>query len=94
MHGLELLVLGSGGPFVQGKRASSCYVVVVGGRPRMLLDCGGGAFLRLGQAAPGQGPGREGFRTFFRTLTTAFPDAQLEPATVVADDDHASSRTP
>ena len=25
--------------------------------------------------APGQGPGREGFRSFFRTLTTAFPDA-------------------
>lgn len=38
--------------------------------------------------APGQGPGREGFRTFFRTLTTAFPDAHLEPATLVADEDH------
>lgn len=38
--------------------------------------------------APGQGPGREGFRTFFRTLATAFPDAQIEPATLVADDEH------
>jgi steroid delta-isomerase-like uncharacterized protein len=40
--------------------------------------------------APGQGPGREGFRTFFHTLTTAFPDAQIEPATLVADDDHVA----
>lgn len=38
--------------------------------------------------APGQGPGREGFRSFFKTLTTAFPDAHLEPATLVADEDH------
>lgn len=40
--------------------------------------------------APGQGPGREGFRTFFHTLVAAFPDARLEPATLVADDDHVS----
>jgi steroid delta-isomerase-like uncharacterized protein len=38
--------------------------------------------------APGQGPGREGFRTFFHALATAFPDAQLEPVTMVADDEH------
>lgn len=37
--------------------------------------------------APGQGPGREGFRAFFRTLTTAFPDAHLEPQTMVVDDE-------
>lgn len=37
--------------------------------------------------ADGQGPGREGFRTFFRTLTTAFPDAHLEPAVTVVDED-------
>lgn len=37
--------------------------------------------------APGQGPGREGFRGFFQTLTAAFPDAHLEPQTMVADDD-------
>ncbi len=36
--------------------------------------------------APGQAPGREGFRSFFRTLTTAFPDAHMEPQTMVADD--------
>ncbi len=40
--------------------------------------------------APGQGPGREGFRTFFKTLLTAFPDAHIEPAHLVADDEHVS----
>jgi steroid delta-isomerase-like uncharacterized protein len=38
--------------------------------------------------APGQGPGREGFRTFFHNLITAFPDAHLEPAILVADENH------
>ena len=38
--------------------------------------------------APGQGAGREGFNTFFTALTTAFPDAHIEPAHLVADDDH------
>ena len=37
---------------------------------------------------PGQGAGREGFRQFFHTLITAFPDAHLEPATLVADEQH------
>ncbi len=37
--------------------------------------------------APGQGPGREGFRSFFRTLTGAFPDAHLEPQTMVVDEE-------
>jgi steroid delta-isomerase-like uncharacterized protein len=40
--------------------------------------------------APGQGPGREGFRSFFQTLVTAFPDAHIEPAHMVADDEHVS----
>ncbi|MDN5748931.1 MAG: ester cyclase [Pseudonocardia sp.] len=40
--------------------------------------------------APGQGPGREGFRAFFHTLTEAFPDAQLAPEVTVADDEHIS----
>ncbi len=40
--------------------------------------------------APGQGPGREGFRTFFHALATGFPDAHLEPAALVADDEHVS----
>ena len=38
--------------------------------------------------APGQGAGREGFREFFHTLVSAFPDAHLEPATLVADERH------
>jgi len=38
--------------------------------------------------APGQGAGREGFKTFFQTLLTAFPDANIEPAHMVADDEH------
>ncbi|MDQ6819803.1 MAG: ester cyclase [Actinomycetota bacterium] len=37
--------------------------------------------------APGQGAGREGFKTFFTQLTTAFPDAHIEPAHMVADAD-------
>lgn len=38
--------------------------------------------------APDQGPGREGFRAFFEALTTAFPDAHIEPQHMVADDEH------
>lgn len=38
--------------------------------------------------APGQGPGRDGFRTFWRTLTSAFPDAHIEPRHEVVDDEH------
>jgi steroid delta-isomerase-like uncharacterized protein len=38
--------------------------------------------------APGQSPGREGFREFFRALASAFPDAHFQPAHLVADDDH------
>jgi steroid delta-isomerase-like uncharacterized protein len=37
--------------------------------------------------APGQGPGREGYRSFFHELATAFPDAHLEPLVNVADED-------
>lgn len=40
--------------------------------------------------APDQGPGRAGFRDFFTALTTAFPDAKIEPAHMVADDEHVS----
>jgi ribonuclease BN (tRNA processing enzyme) len=45
---LEVVVLGSGGPRAFG-RAGSSYVVLVGGRPRILLDAGPGAFLRIGE---------------------------------------------
>ncbi|MDQ6811204.1 MAG: ester cyclase [Actinomycetota bacterium] len=38
--------------------------------------------------APGQEPGRAGFKTFFTALRTAFPDAHIEPAHMVADDEH------
>ena len=37
-----------------------------------------------------QGAGREGFKAFFTQLTTAFPDAHIEPAHMVADDEHVA----
>jgi steroid delta-isomerase-like uncharacterized protein len=40
--------------------------------------------------APGQPAGREGFKAFFTELTTAFPDAKIEPAHLVADDDNVA----
>lgn len=40
--------------------------------------------------APGQGAGREGFKAFFTQLTTAFPDAHIEPAHLVADHDNVA----
>jgi ribonuclease BN (tRNA processing enzyme) len=46
---LELVVLGSGGPGATG-RASSSYLVLIDGTPRILLDAGSGAFARLGEA--------------------------------------------
>ena len=46
--GLELLVLGSGGPRPFGRAASS-YLVLVDGTPRILVDAGPGAFLRIGE---------------------------------------------
>jgi len=45
---LEVVVLGSGGPRAFG-RAGSSYIVVVDGRPRILVDAGPGAFLRIGE---------------------------------------------
>jgi len=38
--------------------------------------------------APDQGDGVEGTKGFFRTLSTAFPDAHLEVDQLVADDDN------
>lgn len=43
-------VLGSGGPDSQDARASSGYVLWVGDEARLLIDAGGGIFLRFGQA--------------------------------------------
>jgi ribonuclease BN (tRNA processing enzyme) len=45
---LEVVVLGSGGPRAFG-RAGSSYILVVQGRPRILVDAGPGAFLRIGE---------------------------------------------
>jgi ribonuclease BN (tRNA processing enzyme) len=46
---LEVVVLGSGGPGATG-RASASYIVLIDGIPRILVDAGSGAFVRLGEA--------------------------------------------
>lgn len=48
--GPVLQVLGSGGPIADDGRASTSYLVWVDGRARVLIDAGGGAFLRFGEA--------------------------------------------
>ena len=48
--GVELQVLGSGGPETQDKRAASSYVLWQDGKARVLVDSGGGSALRFGQA--------------------------------------------
>jgi ribonuclease BN (tRNA processing enzyme) len=45
---LAVVVLGSGGPRAFG-RAGSSYLVLVAGIPRVLVDAGPGAFLRIGE---------------------------------------------
>ena len=45
---LEVVVLGSGGPRAFG-RAGSSFIVAVEGTPRILVDVGPGAFLRIGE---------------------------------------------
>lgn len=49
-HGVQVQILGSGGPELEDKRASSSYLVWQEGRPRILIDSGGGSALRFGQA--------------------------------------------
>jgi ribonuclease BN (tRNA processing enzyme) len=46
--GLEVVVLGSGGPRAFG-RAGSSYILLMDGKPRILLDAGPGAFVRIGE---------------------------------------------
>jgi len=46
---IKLQVLGSGGPELD-ERASASYLVWVDGKARVIVDFGGGAFLRLGQS--------------------------------------------
>jgi ribonuclease BN (tRNA processing enzyme) len=43
-------VLGSGGPIADDARASAAYLVWIDGSSRVLIDAGGGAFLRFGEA--------------------------------------------
>lgn len=43
------MVLGSGGPQFHPERASSGYLVLVGGVARLLVDAGGGVLTRIGQ---------------------------------------------
>jgi ribonuclease BN (tRNA processing enzyme) len=49
-QGVAVQVLGSGGPELQDKRASSSYLVWVDGQPRVLVDAGGGSALRFGES--------------------------------------------
>ncbi len=49
-RGLWVQVLGSGGPELAGGRAASSYLVWLDGRARALVDLGGGAMLRFGEA--------------------------------------------
>ena len=48
--GVQLQVLGSGGPIADDGRASSGYLVWVDGESRVMIDVGGGTFLRFGEA--------------------------------------------
>lgn len=48
--GVAVQILGSGGPRMSRERASASYLVWIDGRSRILVDAGGGAFLRFGQA--------------------------------------------
>lgn len=48
--GVALQVLGSGGPELQDKRASSSYLVWENGQAKALIDTGGGSALRFGES--------------------------------------------
>lgn len=47
---LAVQVLGSGGPDANDARASAGYVLWIDGEARLLIDAGGGVFLRFGEA--------------------------------------------
>lgn len=47
---MALQLLGSGGPISDDARASSGEVVWINGKSRLLIDAGGGTYLRFGQA--------------------------------------------
>jgi ribonuclease BN (tRNA processing enzyme) len=48
--GLAVQVLGSGGPELQDKRASTSYLIWDHGSARVLVDAGGGSALRFGES--------------------------------------------
>src|SRR5271165_2634910 len=48
--GVVVQVLGSGGPELEDKRASSSYLVWQDGQARVLVDAGGGSALRFGES--------------------------------------------
>ena len=48
--GLAVQVLGSGGPELQTKRASSSYLIWDHGKARVIVDAGGASALRFGQS--------------------------------------------
>lgn len=48
--GMSLQLLGSGGPISDDARASSGTVIWIDGKSRVLVDAGGGTYLRFGQA--------------------------------------------
>lgn len=43
-------------------------------------------------AAPDQGPGIEGLKTFFQNMRAAFPDLKAEPVEVVGTETHVAMR--
>ena len=48
--GIAVQVLGSGGPEMQDKRASTSYLIWENGRARVMVDAGGGSALRFGES--------------------------------------------
>lgn len=53
--GVSVQVLGSGGPRAGTERASSSYLVWIDGGARAMIDVGGGAFVRFGEAGASLG---------------------------------------
>ena len=49
-QGIAIQVLGSGGPIADDNRASSGYLIWIDGESRVLIDAGGGTFLRFAEA--------------------------------------------
>ena len=49
-NGIEVQVLGSGGPETQDMRASSSYIIWKDGKAMILVDSGGGSALRFGES--------------------------------------------